>query len=269
MGLTDPAAQIPVAVGHHRAAQSRHRERLGRRRDGHHPLGCARDRQHRRERGAGVRVDEVGVDLVGHDVEVVGVGQFDDSGQHGRVGHPSGGVVGMAPQQHPGVGLAAHQRLQVVGVEVPALLGIATHEPFELAAIRGGADLQEDVVDRRGQDHAAAGLGQRGDRRGHSLQDVDTGVHEVGVEAPTVALGGPAGERRADIVFEVVVAEVAPVQRGPHGVDDRGRGPEVVLGHPRWQRLSGVLGPLGVAVAPLRDDIDARVEVAHIHRPSR
>ena len=104
--------QVPVGVGHHRAAQPRHGERLGRRGDRHHPLGRPGDRQHaartattspgtrgrrgsrrtpRRSRRRGPAPRSVQVPAVS--------------------GNPSRRVVGMAPQQHPGVGLAPHQVL--------------------------------------------------------------------------------------------------------------------------------------------------------------
>ena len=274
VGLPYFPAQPPVAVGHHRAAQSRHGERLGRRRHGHDPLRRPRDGQHGRERRRRVGVHEIGVDLVGHDVEVVGVGQLHDPRQDLGAGHPAGGVVGVAPQQHPGAGLPPYQRLQVVGVEGPAPVGVVAHEPLELRAPGRGTDLQEDVVDRRGQDHALARSGQGGDGRGDALEHVHTGVYEAGVGAPAVARPCPVGERLAHILLEVVVAEVSVVDGGLHGVGDSRRGTEVVLGHPRRQGLGAVLRPLGVAVAPLACDFAGGVEgiaaeaAASSHSPS-
>ena len=84
---------------------------------------------------------------------------------------------------------------------MPALVAVTAHGPFELAAPGCGADLQEDVVDRRGEDHASAGLGQGGDRGGDPLENVHAGVHELGGGAPSIALGGPTGERGAHILL--------------------------------------------------------------------
>ena len=182
-----------------------------------------------------------------------------------QVPDPAAGVVRGAEDDHA---LAAGEG-GGEAIEVHRVAAVRAEDEGRLDDLAGvGAqDAVEGVVDGREQDHPVAGGGEGLQADGQPGDDAVGGEDRGGVDAPVVAAGHPAADRRPVAAVVAEVAEDAVRRLGLHRRRNLGRGAEVHVGHPHGEpvvrrdaveRLHHV--PLAAMRAAAVDDL---VEVEH------
>ena len=238
-GAPHLVAQHGVWDHHRRRVEARDVERLGRRHAGHrvHRAMLARGGE---RHVAEARIGQIAVDLVADHRHMMLPAQFADARQGFAIPDVSDRIVWVAQDHQRGLRVG-ELRLQIRPVDRVMPLAVVDERGFEHPAAVVEDRIEEDVVDRRLDEHVLVRRGEladhAGDRRHHAGAEhqplrVDG---EIMPPAPPVRIG-PVPFGRHDRIAEHAVLD-ATAQR----LADLGRGLEIHVRHPHGQRAAGLL----------------------------
>ena len=156
----------------------------------------------------------------------------------------AGGVVRVAEQEHPALGIGVEKAVQAV--EVHGVTTILEREEWvvdHLAVVALGREA-EGMVDGRLDDDFLVGSEEDVDGHTDALDDAGDVGEPLRANVPVVMLVDPADDGGAIVGRLDGVAEEGVLEAPAEGVGDEVRGLEVHVGHPKGQQV-------GVAVARL------------------
>ena len=253
----EPVAQSRTAEMHQPAAQAWNVEALGGAVNRHRPRRDLRRQCSDRNMRAAV-IDQVAMDLVGHDDPVALDRHLPHRQQFIAGENPPGGVLRIAQHQDLRARIAnlAH-RIEVQHVAIGLAAQILRIQPPP-GVVDGGMKRR---IGRQVQQHAVAGIGKRPDGRKRPLHQVGQRLHHGRVDLPAEARLHPARKRArqalvampAGAAVRIAVFLLADQLRD--GAADRMRDRKIHLRHPGRQHVRRVFRPL---------DVLARAQ--HVHR---